>query len=303
LLILSSFEDELGEGSGITKKKLKIELNDDSIYYKDKYIIITKFKFFAFFYLKTKNYFKLNRKFIYLDDFIDINLKKINFIQNISLNQNEILLMFKINFSDINKKIYFVYNEKKYLYESIIEGEEYNNHKKYCIAKKEGIYRIKLIFKNTIKNCNNMFCNLENLIYADVSHLDTSNVNDMSFMFFYCRNLKGINLSSFNTQYVCDMSYMFCGCYSLKNIDLSSFKTDNVLDMKNMFMLCKELREIDLKSFNTSKVRNMRNMFKYYFSLENVNLLSFQTENVWDMNYMFQNCPYYVLKRIRFIKF
>jgi len=33
------FEDELGEGSGITKKKLKIELNDDSIYYKDKYII------------------------------------------------------------------------------------------------------------------------------------------------------------------------------------------------------------------------------------------------------------------------
>lgn len=254
-------EDELGEGSGITKKKLKIELNDDSIYYKDKYIIITKFNFLTFLH-----FFKLNRKFIYLDDFIDINLKEINYSQNICLNQNEILLMYKINFSDINKKIYFVYKEKKYLYESIIEGEEYNNHKKYFIAKKEGIYRIKLIFKNTIKNCNNMFCNLENLIYADVSHLDTNNVNDMSYMFFYCRNLKGINLSSFNTQYVCDMSYMFCGCYSLKNIDLSSFKTANVLDMKNMFMLCKELREIDLKSFNTSKVRSMRSMFKYCIS-------------------------------------
>ena len=302
LLIFSS--DLLGKKFIIKNKKtenlyrtmkelINIELNDDSIYYKDKYIIIIKCN-----YLMRKIFdLFLNISFIYLDDLNDINIKEINFNQNTSLNQNEILLFFKINFSDINKKIYFIYNEKRYLYESIIEGEENNNHKKYFIAKKEGIYKVKLIFKNTIENCNNMFCNLENLFYVDLSHLDTKNVNDMSFMFYYCENLKGINLSSFNTQNVSDMSYMFCGCYRLEKIDLSYFKTDNVLDMKSMFMFCKALKKIDLKSFNTSKVRSMRSMFKYCISLEDVNLLSFQTENVRDMKYMFQNYDFN-LKRI-----
>ena len=274
----------------IKKEELNIKINDNIIYYKNKYIIIIKYKLLIFDEM-------LYNKFIYLDDFNDIHIKGINYNQNTSLNKNEILLFFNINFSDINKKIYFVYNEKKYLYESIIEGEENNNHKKYFIPKNEGIYKVKLIFKNTIENCNNMFCNLENLFYVDLSHLDTKNVNDMSFMFYYCENLKGINLSSFNTQNVSDMSYMFCGCYRLEKIDLSYFKTDNVLDMKSMFMFCKALKKIDLKSFNTSKVRSMRSMFKYCISLEDVNLLSFQTENVRDMKYMFQNYDFN-LKRI-----
>jgi len=237
--IIKNKKMENSEVSRMLISKMKnIELNDNSIYYKDKYIIIIKCNHI----LITIFEMLLKISFIYLDDLNDINIKEINYNQNTSLNQNEILLFFKINFSDINKKIYFVYNEKKYLYESIIEGEENNNHKKYFIAKKEGIYKVKLIFKNTIENCNNMFCNLENLFYVDLSHLDTKNVNDMSFMFYYCENLKGINLSSFNTQNVSDMSYMFCGCYRLEKIDLSYFKTDNVLDMKSMFMFCKALK-------------------------------------------------------------
>ena len=292
LLIISS--NLFGKNISIKNRKIlkvfNIELNDDTIYYKDKYIIIIK--------IYGLERWLLYKELIYLDDLNDINIKKINYNQNTSLNKNEILLFFKINFSDINKKIIFFNNEKKYLYEAIIKGEENNNHKKYFIAKKEGIYKVKLIFKNTIENCNNMFCNLENLFYVDLSHLDTKNVNDMSFMFYYCENLKGINLSSFNTQNVSDMSYMFCGCSSLEKIDLSSFKTDNVLNMKSMFMFCKTLKKIDLKTFNTSRVISMRSMFKYCISLEYVNLLSFQTENVRDMRYMFQNCHYSVLKRI-----
>ena len=273
------------------ERDFDFKINDNNIIYKNKYIII----------IRIFSNWLVDRFFnncIYLDDFNDIPIKEINYNHIISLGQNEILLVFKINLSDIDKKIYFVYNEKKYLYESIIEGEENNNHKKYFIPKKEGIYKVKLIFKNTIKDCNNMFCNLENLVYADLSHLDTKNVDDMSFMFYYCKNLKRINLSSFKTQNVTDMSYMFCGCSRLEKIDLSSFKTDNVRNMECMFMFCKTLKEIDLNTFETSKVISMRSMFKYCISLEDVNLLSFKTENVNNMNYIFQNCPYYALRRI-----
>ena len=107
LLIISS--NLFGKNISIKNRKIlkvfNIELNDDTIYYKDKYIIIIK--------LYRLKLLLLNKSLIYLDDLNDINIKEINYNQNTSLNQNEILLIFKINFSDINKKIYFVYNEKK----------------------------------------------------------------------------------------------------------------------------------------------------------------------------------------------
>ena len=104
LLIISS--NLFIKNISIKKRKIlkvfNIELNDDTIYYKDKYIIIIK--------LYRLKLLLLNKSLIYLDDLYDINIKEINYNQNTSLNKNEILLFFKINFSDINKKIIFFNN-------------------------------------------------------------------------------------------------------------------------------------------------------------------------------------------------
>lgn len=205
-----------------------------------------------------------------------------------SLNKlNEIILILKIYFEDIKKKIYFIYKKIEN-----IDDELKKNNNDFFYFEKEGFLKlkIKLIFKNKIKDFSDMFSSCMHLIYIDISHLDSENNINMSYMFYYCQYLKEINLSSLITKNVRDMSYMFCGCYNLEKIDLSSFETKNVENMISMFMHCKKLNEIDLKNFNTKKVKSLRSMFKDCRYLQYVNLSSFQTENVNNMNFMFENC-------------
>ena len=164
------------------------------IYTSNNDIIIMRVK--DFWVTELEKYEIIFRCIFSLDNLI-FNNKTSNIIniydKDISLNKpNEIFLILKIYYKDINKKIYFVGNRKKYLYEAIIEGEEKNNNKMYYIPKKEGFYKVKLIIKNQIKDCSNMFCYCDRLVYADLSHFDSKNVTNMSFMFYYCENLRKI---------------------------------------------------------------------------------------------------------------
>ena len=47
-----------------------------------------------------------------------------------------------------------------------------------------------------------MFQNCKELKYLDVSSLDTSDVDNMSYMFDNCKSLISLNLTYFNTQKV-----------------------------------------------------------------------------------------------------
>ena len=246
----------------------------------DKFAILFFEKLYLFDAIKNKSFFYL--------DFLSSNDSNISDgINSIPLNKiNDIILLLKINCTDVDKKIYFVYEKINTLYEKIIKKE------KECdlIPKKEGLIQIKLRFNNVIRDFRNMFCHCENLLYVDISHLNSSYLTDMSDMFYFCENLKEINFSSLNTEKVNDMSYMFCGCYSLEKLDLSKLDTKNVKNMRCMFMNCRNLKEIDLKNFNTKKVTNMRSMYKNCKSLKKLDLTSFNTENVLIMNYMFLQC-------------
>ena len=200
--------------------------------------------------------------------------------------KNEIRMKIKIGKNDIDKKIYIFNGNNSVLYvdDKIIDSEN------YFIPEKEGIFSIRLILNDSIKDCSKMFEYRKHLINIDLSSFDTKNVTNMERMFDYCENLESIDLTSFDTKNVTNMERMFSGCSKLKNIDLSSFDTKNVTNMERMFSGCSKLKNIDLSSFDTKNVTNMRNMFSFCVNLKNLDLSSFDTKKVITMMEMFSYC-------------
>ncbi len=131
-----------------------------------------------------------------------------------------------------------------------------------------------------------------NLIAADFTKLDTSNVTDMGGMFNGCYSLTTIgDLSNWNTSNVTNMSSLFATCPLLTTVgDLSNWDTRNVTNMGGMFSGCKSLTSLDLSTFDTRNVTNMGSMFYGCKSLTTLDLSSFDTGNVTDMRSLFQDC-------------
>ena len=144
--------------------------------------------------------------------------------------------------------------------------------------------------------CNDYFCQgglfsgHSNLVSADLSGFDTSNVTDMRYMFFRCENLTSLDVSNFNTSNVTDMKQMFYCCSELISLDLSNFNTSNVTNMASMFGGCEKLILINVSNFDTSKVIYMAAMFEDCHKLASLDVSNFNTSNVTSMGYMFHNC-------------
>ena len=182
--------------------------------------------------------------------------------------------------------------------------------------KKKGKFKIKYIFKKSLRetvamfyNCHllinidlsnfnsknledisGMFCGCSSLTNINFSNLDTKNVKKMKSLFYNCSSLKTLDLSNFITQNVENFDCMFYGCSSLVNLNLSNFNTENAINMPEMFYNCKSLIQLDLSNFRTQKVKNMGNMFSGCSSLLDINLSNFNTQNVTNMQEIFYNC-------------
>ena len=165
---------------------------------------------------------------------------------------------------DIKKKIYFLNNSKEFNEDSIeiyINNEKTKLFKKYIWPEQEGFHSIKLLFKQNIIDCIEMFKDCKNITSINLSNLKTENVKDMSYMFNNCINLTTINFSSCDTQNVNNMKNMFCFCTKLTQIiGLSSFNTSNVIDMHEMFFGCENLTNLDLSSFDFINVIDLKFM-------------------------------------------
>ena len=165
---------------------------------------------------------------------------------------------------DIKNKIYFLNKSKKFNEDNI--EVYYNNEKikkfiRYIIPEQEGLYSIKLKFKENITDCFEMFQDCTNITYIDLSKLKTENIKDISYMFNKCTNLNKIDLSSFETINVNRMRNMFCFCTKLTEIrGLSSFNTSRVFDMHEMFLGCESLASLNLSSFDFTNATDIRIM-------------------------------------------
>lgn len=123
----------------------------------------------------------------------------------------------------------------------------------------------------------------------DISHLDTSQVDNMSYMFYFCNNLTTLDVSNFNTSNVTTMNSMFSGCSDLTSLDVSNFDTSKVTDMSFMFYYCSELTTITgLQNFDFTKAINLGNMFGYCHSLTSLDLSAWDVEK-FKSPYQFQD--------------
>ncbi|MBQ9438102.1 MAG: BspA family leucine-rich repeat surface protein [Lachnospiraceae bacterium] len=124
----------------------------------------------------------------------------------------------------------------------------------------------------------------------NVSHFNTSKVDNMRLMFVGCESLQTLNVRNFNTSKVYDMTSMFGYCKNLQSLDLSSFNTSNVKDFSEMFLECSSLQSLDISSFSTAKAESMSQMFSGCSSLETLDLSSFSSSALTDISEMFVSC-------------
>ena len=116
--------------------------------------------------------------------------------------------------------------------------------------------------------------NTQYITSIDLSHFNSSKVEDAGHMFSYCSSLEEINFNNFVTSKVSNMEYMFYGCSNLKSLDLSSFNTSNVENVMAIFDGCTSLEYLDISNFDTSQVQAniLGNIFNGVSLLKYINL-------------------------------
>lgn len=136
----------------------------------------------------------------------------------------------------------------------------------------------------------NAFFNLTNIKKMDLSHLDTSDITNMSLMFYGDNNLTDLNLTDWDTSKNTSMYAMFTYDNNLVNLQgLSNWDTSKVTNMQSAFYGV-AVQNLDLSNWNTSNVTNMHAMFMYASHLISAgNLDNWDTSNVTDMAFMFYN--------------
>ena len=191
--------------------------------------------------------------------------------------------------SDYEIKLWFNLAEETMYYYSPVETTFLNPNSAAMFAWFIKLQDIDLSHFNTseVENMMQMFIGLYSCTSLDLSTFDTRNVTSMYQMFAHDRSLVNLNLANFNTWLVTDMAGMFEDLSNVVSLDLSSFDTYNVTDMNHMFYLDSKLANLNVSSFNTSNVINMEYMFNSTKALLNLDLSQFNTKNVTNMAQMF----------------
>ena len=150
------------------------------------------------------------------------------------------------------------------------------------------ITEIDVIVNESHTDLSYMFCNCNNLTYANAEDWSVGNVTNMSYMFYNCYDLEDLDVSNWDTSNVTNMSYMFYDI-DLSILDLSNFNTNRVNNMSYMFAYGNPTT-LDLSNFNTSSVSNMMGMFESCYSVRTLDLSNFNTYRATNMARMFCNC-------------
>ena len=83
----------------------------------------------------------------------------------------------------------------------------------------------------------------------------------MNYMFSMCYSLESIDVTHFDTSNVEEMGRMFDGCELFTELDLSSFVTTKLTDIHGMFGYCDNLLILDLRQMDFSNVTDSEDLF------------------------------------------
>ena len=224
-----------------------------------------------------------------------------------------------INFSKTTNMSSMFTTSSSFYYEINIDGmdtsnvEDMSNMFAYSGSANTVTAPIDISHLNTskVKNMQGMF--IGSLASAiNMSGIDTSNAENISFIFQGAKKVTSLNLANLNVTKVRSMLQPFFNMSSLTHLDLSNwnlaslttlnsflrytsslesvnltgFKTDHITNMSQMFM-GSGVKTLDLSSFNTSNVTDMSLMFRGTPRLTAINLSSFNTSSVTNMKEMF----------------
>ena len=121
---------------------------------------------------------------------------------------------------------------------------------------------VKLIWNNTISNCNCLFQDCINIIEIDFSEFDFSTGLYGYQMFYNCKSLTSLNFNSYKwTIKIYNLASMFTYCESLTSLDITNFEISLIHDTSRMFEGCHSLISLDLSNFNNDYLTNCQNMF------------------------------------------
>ena len=205
----------------------------------------------------------MNTDTLYFKRYVDLDTSSFEYPFDYSSDENRAVDI-------VNKKMYLRNVETdKYRFESSLTSCYYIGRDKHCPKK--------IVFEDAIKptftNGSGLFHNL--MYYAeevDFSHLDTSNITDMSYMFERVK-IRNLDLSSFDTSNVTTMYYMFK--YSeIEELDLTSFSAEKLVDISYMFSYSRNLKTLKISNnFTTNdKLTYASNLFHDTPSLELLDL-------------------------------
>lgn len=129
---------------------------------------------------------------------------------------------------------------------------------------------------------------------ADLNHIDTSEVTDMSNVFSCDDNYLGESyndlnpdISKWNTSKVTSMTQMFLKCKKF-NCDISGWDTHNVTTMGYMFFGCTEFNR-DLPYWDVRSVTSMGGMFSECENF-NGNICDWETKSLTRLRTTFNKC-------------
>ena len=121
---------------------------------------------------------------------------------------------------------------------------------------------------------------------ADLNHIDTSSVSDMSYLFDNVGFLGDV--SDWDVSNVINFTYMFNKCEEF-NCDLSKWDTTNLVKSASMFRGCEKFEGIGLEKWEINKIEVADRMFEDCINF-NANISAWDMRNCWTIEYMFYNC-------------
>ncbi len=103
--------------------------------------------------------------------------------------------------------------------------------------------------------------NTVNIDSIDFSHMDLSEVTDMSYLFDGCTSLESVTFPKNTPKAINNIQDIFSGCSTIKSIDLSNFIIPAEAKFTSMFSGCKKLIAIDLPKISTFTGETLISLF------------------------------------------